>query len=151
MCMFEFYIGMYMYTWMFVLKKFHRNCYVFGQHAIPPIPPDCPEVLSHLMHQCWSRNPSKRPDFTEIVHVLKAMDRDIQLAEASKERPDDRMTNLNMQLHVFSKSGFTKEYTFDEFLFCSVNAFNDDDIVQSGHEIIKHLAPPFIFSSMGAT
>ena len=37
----------------------------------PTIPKSCNKKLSHLIESCWNPKPSKRPDFIEIVRILK--------------------------------------------------------------------------------
>ncbi|KAK8928231.1 Serine/threonine-protein kinase HT1 [Platanthera zijinensis] len=37
----------------------------------PEIPKDCPAVLRSLMIRCWNDRPSKRPQLSEIVDILK--------------------------------------------------------------------------------
>ncbi|KAM7273603.1 hypothetical protein ACFE04_028267 [Oxalis oulophora] len=41
------------------------------KNARPPIPPTCPEAISHLITRCWSKYPEKRPNFDEIVSTLE--------------------------------------------------------------------------------
>ncbi|KAI4305342.1 hypothetical protein L6164_028713 [Bauhinia variegata] len=36
----------------------------------PEIPKDCPQILKSLMTKCWNNNPSKRPQFSEILSIL---------------------------------------------------------------------------------
>lgn len=36
-----------------------------------PLPPNCPPRLYSLMSQCWSYEPSKRPSFKEMKHILR--------------------------------------------------------------------------------
>lgn len=36
-------------------------------------PKECPETLHQLMRQCWSKEPSLRPSFSEIMISLKDM------------------------------------------------------------------------------
>ncbi|KAI9085329.1 hypothetical protein K1719_032706 [Acacia pycnantha] len=40
----------------------------------PPLPESCQPALAHLIKCCWAVNPSKRPDFSEIVSVLEKYD-----------------------------------------------------------------------------
>ncbi|XP_076959447.1 serine/threonine/tyrosine-protein kinase HT1-like [Bidens hawaiensis] len=40
----------------------------------PPVPASCQPALAHLIKQCWAAEPSKRPDFTEIVQALEKYD-----------------------------------------------------------------------------
>lgn len=40
----------------------------------PPLPESCQPALAHLIKRCWAANPSKRPDFTEIVSALEKYD-----------------------------------------------------------------------------
>ncbi|KAJ8749779.1 hypothetical protein K2173_012330 [Erythroxylum novogranatense] len=36
----------------------------------PEIPKECPAILKSLMTKCWNNNPSKRPQFSEILSIL---------------------------------------------------------------------------------
>lgn len=36
----------------------------------PDIPDSCPQILRSLMIKCWNNNPSKRPQFSEILSTL---------------------------------------------------------------------------------
>ncbi|XP_058087656.1 serine/threonine/tyrosine-protein kinase HT1-like [Magnolia sinica] len=45
---------------------------VSQKNARPPLPTACPLAFSHLISQCWSTNPDKRPQFEEIVSVLES-------------------------------------------------------------------------------
>ncbi|KAK7377735.1 hypothetical protein VNO80_03166 [Phaseolus coccineus] len=40
----------------------------------PPLPASCQPALAHLIKHCWSANPSKRPDFGDIVCTLEKYD-----------------------------------------------------------------------------
>nr|GMD91695.1 serine/threonine-protein kinase HT1-like [Ipomoea batatas]GMD92957.1 serine/threonine-protein kinase HT1-like [Ipomoea batatas] len=40
----------------------------------PPLPASCQPALAHLIKRCWAANPSKRPDFTDIVSALEKYD-----------------------------------------------------------------------------
>ncbi|KAI3440184.1 Protein kinase domain-containing protein [Psidium guajava] len=40
----------------------------------PPLPESCQPALAHLIKHCWAANPSKRPDFSDIVGVLEKYD-----------------------------------------------------------------------------
>ncbi|XP_051128929.1 serine/threonine/tyrosine-protein kinase HT1 [Andrographis paniculata] len=40
----------------------------------PPLPASCQPALAHLIKRCWAANPSKRPDFGEIVSALEKYD-----------------------------------------------------------------------------
>ncbi|KAK4386735.1 Serine/threonine/tyrosine-protein kinase HT1 [Sesamum angolense] len=40
----------------------------------PPLPASCQPALAHLIKRCWATNPSKRPDFSEIVCALEKYD-----------------------------------------------------------------------------
>lgn len=40
----------------------------------PPLPESCQPALAHLIKRCWAANPSKRPDFSDIVGVLEKYD-----------------------------------------------------------------------------
>ncbi|KAK2412885.1 serine/threonine/tyrosine-protein kinase HT1 [Trifolium repens] len=39
----------------------------------PPLPASCQPALAHLIKRCWSANPSKRPDFSDIVFTLERL------------------------------------------------------------------------------
>ncbi|GAV65187.1 Pkinase_Tyr domain-containing protein [Cephalotus follicularis] len=40
----------------------------------PPLPASCQPALAHLIKRCWAANPSKRPDFIDIVSALEKYD-----------------------------------------------------------------------------
>lgn len=40
----------------------------------PPLPASCQAAIAQLIKRCWSGNPSKRPDFSEIVSALEKYD-----------------------------------------------------------------------------
>ncbi|GLT49888.1 hypothetical protein SLA2020_234120 [Shorea laevis] len=44
---------------------------VVNKNLRPVIPGDCPPPLRALIEQCWSLQPDKRPDFSQIVQVLE--------------------------------------------------------------------------------
>ena len=40
-----------------------------------PLPPNCPPALYHLMTECWSYEPSKRPTFQDLKTRLRLVTR----------------------------------------------------------------------------
>ena len=36
-----------------------------------PLPPNCPPSLYHIMFECWSYEPSKRPTFQDLKTRLR--------------------------------------------------------------------------------
>ncbi|XP_021759078.1 serine/threonine-protein kinase HT1-like [Chenopodium quinoa] len=44
---------------------------VANKNLRPEISKDCPEFMRLLIERCWSKNPKKRPEFSEIVNVLE--------------------------------------------------------------------------------
>lgn len=47
---------------------------VVGQNLRPTIPRCCPSSLSSIMKKCWDANPEKRPNMSEVVKLLEAID-----------------------------------------------------------------------------
>ncbi|KAL3820784.1 hypothetical protein ACJIZ3_006689 [Penstemon smallii] len=47
---------------------------VADKNERPPLPASCQPALAHLIKRCWAVNPSKRPDFNEIVSALETYD-----------------------------------------------------------------------------
>ncbi|XP_077244086.1 serine/threonine/tyrosine-protein kinase HT1-like [Tasmannia lanceolata] len=45
---------------------------VSQKNARPPLPTTCPMAFSHLISQCWSTSPDKRPHFDQIVSILES-------------------------------------------------------------------------------
>ncbi|KAF5205966.1 kinase domain [Thalictrum thalictroides] len=45
---------------------------VSEKNARPSLPTTCPMAFSHLISQCWSSNPKRRPNFDEIVSILES-------------------------------------------------------------------------------
>lgn len=39
----------------------------------PSIPESCNTMLAEMMRECWSKDPAKRPDFSDIVRQLEAL------------------------------------------------------------------------------
>ncbi|KAM0025790.1 putative dual-specificity kinase TKL-Pl-4 family [Helianthus debilis subsp. tardiflorus] len=50
----------------------------------PTIPKNTPPKLAELLEKCWQQDPSLRPDFTEIIEILK------EIAKEAGEEVDDR-------------------------------------------------------------
>lgn len=46
----------------------------FEQNERPPLPASCQPALAQLIRRCWAANPSKRPDFSDIVCTLEKYD-----------------------------------------------------------------------------
>jgi len=40
------------------------------RHERPPLPPDCLESLRKLIERCWDKDPSRRPNFRELIVML---------------------------------------------------------------------------------
>lgn len=57
-----------------ILLKCTDLRYYFEQNERPPLPASCQPALAHLIKRCWSANPSKRPDFSDIVCTLEKYD-----------------------------------------------------------------------------
>merc|ERR1711865_814290 len=59
----------------FILKQItdHKKAtkYVLGRGLRPPVPYDAPEDLQLLLCDMWLTDPSKRPNFTEIIKRLE--------------------------------------------------------------------------------
>ncbi|KAL5723895.1 hypothetical protein ACHQM5_007233 [Ranunculus cassubicifolius] len=49
-------------------------CRDLWQNERPPIADNCQPALASLIRHCWCANPSKRPDFSEIVTILEKFD-----------------------------------------------------------------------------
>jgi len=51
-------------------------------------PRECPGVLYQLMHQCWEKEPSTRPSFSEIISNLRSMQKTNNNPNVSFESTD---------------------------------------------------------------
>ena len=50
-------------------------CLVSGpQNLRPEIPRCCPSSLANIMRKCWDGNASRRPEMSEVVKMLEAID-----------------------------------------------------------------------------
>lgn len=47
----------------------------------PTIPPSCHPVVAQVMQYCWQPDPSSRPEFEQIVELLKHTDTPVEVAE----------------------------------------------------------------------
>ena len=80
------------------------------QNLRPVVPSSCPTPLQQLMEQCWSAQPEKRPEFTQIVKTLEnpktTLDRDGTIEktptpscqEAAQEQNKNRLANWILKL-----------------------------------------------------
>lgn len=83
---------------------------VVNKNLRPVVPSSCPTPLQQLMEQCWSAQPEKRPEFTQIVRTLEslktALDRDGTIEktptpscqEAAQEQNKNRLANWILKL-----------------------------------------------------
>jgi len=55
----------------------------------PSQPSNCPSKLFRLMQQCWSENPSQRPDFDLILQTLVLVLKDFMLENKKKSLADE--------------------------------------------------------------
>ena len=53
------------------------------------IPTDSPVVLAELMKACWKQEPSERPNFAEIIKIIKDSVGSISNLEESDSDSDD--------------------------------------------------------------
>lgn len=74
---------------------------VVNKHARPSLPLHCPNVLAHLIHQCWSTDPDKRPNFSEIVESLDKM-KQLSRLERNLSRWHSCHKHTNMFLRCFT-------------------------------------------------
>nr|XP_043623977.1 serine/threonine-protein kinase STY46 [Erigeron canadensis] len=54
----------------------------------PTIPKNTPPKLADLLEKCWQQDPSLRPDFTEIIEILKQISKEV--AEEVDDRKKDK-------------------------------------------------------------
>ncbi|KAL5203092.1 hypothetical protein ABZP36_014044 [Zizania latifolia] len=85
---------------------------VVNKNLRPIIPSSCPAPLRVLIEQCWSCQPEKRPEFCQIVQILKnlkeALDRDGTLDKIQstncQETPDQNKKRLATWIQKLSYS-----------------------------------------------
>ncbi|XP_054707626.1 focal adhesion kinase 1-like [Uloborus diversus] len=61
-----------------------------------PLPPNCPPRLYSLMSQCWSYEPSKRPSFKEMKHILR------EILEDERTQVEDTLKRENRRIQAMS-------------------------------------------------
>ncbi|KQK05350.1 dual specificity protein kinase shkB [Brachypodium distachyon] len=73
---------------------------VVNKNLRPVVPSSCPAPLRQLMEQCWSSQPDKRPEFSEVVPILEnlktVLDRDgtlDKIPSASCQEAQDQNKN----------------------------------------------------------
>lgn len=62
------------FSFLFVHLSVSYRFFTILQNERPPLPASCQPALAHLIKRCWAANPSKRPDFTDIVSALEKYD-----------------------------------------------------------------------------
>ncbi|RWW67475.1 hypothetical protein BHE74_00025088, partial [Ensete ventricosum] len=63
-------------------KRYARNtCGSFSFYSLqglrPTIPKNAHPKLAELMENCWQQNPTDRPDFSEILHILQLIAKEV--------------------------------------------------------------------------
>ncbi|RWS12001.1 focal adhesion kinase 1-like isoform X2 [Dinothrombium tinctorium] len=66
-----------------------------------PFPPNCPPRLYSLMSQCWSYEPTKRPTFQSIKHILNEILED-ERAQAMETAKGDRRSGSASRSSFYS-------------------------------------------------
>lgn len=61
-----------------------------------PLPEKCPPQLYSLMSLCWSYEPSKRPSFKDIKHVLR------EILEEERRQEEEKMRRENRKIQAMS-------------------------------------------------
>jgi hypothetical protein len=82
------------------------------QNLRPVVPSNCPTPVQQLMEQCWSVQPDKRPEFSQIVKTLenlkKVLDRDGTLDKilgaSCQEAQDQNKNRLSNWIQKLSYS-----------------------------------------------
>jgi len=85
---------------------------VVNKNLRPVVPSSCPAPLQQLMEQCWSVQPDKRPEFSQIVQILEklkaVLDRDGTLDKTpggnSQEAQDQNKNRLANWIQKLSYS-----------------------------------------------
>ncbi|CAM0954545.1 unnamed protein product [Alopecurus aequalis] len=81
---------------------------VVNKNLRPVVPSSCPTPLQQLMEQCWSVQPDKRPEFSQIVQILenlkKVLDRDGTLDKIGQEAQDQNKNRLANWIQKLSYS-----------------------------------------------
>uniref|UniRef100_A0ACD5TEY5 Uncharacterized protein n=1 Tax=Avena sativa TaxID=4498 RepID=A0ACD5TEY5_AVESA len=85
---------------------------VVNKNLRPVVPSSCPTPLQQLMEQCWSVQPDKRPEFSQIVQILEklkaVLDRDGTLDKTpggnSQEAQDQNKNRLANWIQKLSYS-----------------------------------------------
>ena len=53
------------------------------------IPKDCPPILSNIMNLCWKQDPIERPNFYDIIQLLKEKNTNNNTSENLSFKDDD--------------------------------------------------------------
>ncbi|XP_047094911.1 dual specificity protein kinase shkB-like isoform X1 [Lolium rigidum] len=81
---------------------------VVNKNLRPVVPSNCPTPVQQLMEQCWSVQPDKRPEFSQIVKTLenlkKVLDRDGTLDKILQEAQDQNKNRLANWIQKLSYS-----------------------------------------------
>ena len=60
-----------------------------------PVPPSAPYALLRLMARCWSEDPSKRPDFSEVLPMIDEVSRLREIQTSPREVHGPAMGSIN--------------------------------------------------------
>lgn len=95
--------GIVLWELLTALTPFHdmtpeQAAFAVSQKNVrPPLPTSCPLAFSHLINQCWTTNPDKRPQFEEIVSLLESYTQSLEQDPAffSSYKPVQRQSLLS--------------------------------------------------------
>lgn len=89
-----------------------------------PIPENCPEVLALVMQMCWKDDPNDRPDFEQILDVLKTGRNDneidpdmIQMQTMATNYVENRMSKMSQAEQPYNNLNMkeSKDYQYPFF------------------------------------
>eukprot|EP00727_Mastigamoeba_balamuthi_P005074 m51a1_g14565 putative major vault protein (1512) ;mRNA; f:1049567-1056001 len=89
-CLYEIYTEREPYSDMPNITRMMDVVMFISQGRRLPLPPDCPECLVRLTHDCWCDDPARRPSFLDVVRRLEPIDADairgFELEAVAKKR-----------------------------------------------------------------
>jgi len=115
------------------------------------IPADCPQVLCHILMQCWELDPSKRPEFTQICDMLQHLENAKVRRMVSEKRLSRLMTTEKRKSQSYLHSNMVKDISLPDKI-STESTGNNDEALYANEVLVQRPSTtqyslPFAFDS----